>query len=109
MSILPTQIGFLDYKHAGASCSRFGEPATKLPASRRVRSSPHFGRGMGRRRCGAGFVTHRAAGSVPILTFGADIKLNKRLSFAGLATPDMFAGILIESSTPLHEEEARSS
>jgi hypothetical protein len=47
MSILLTQIGFLDYKHAGASCSRFGEPAMKLPASRKVRSSLPSGRGMG--------------------------------------------------------------
>jgi hypothetical protein len=38
------------------------------------------------------FATHRAAGIVPDLTFGADIKLNKRHSFTGLPTPDMFAG-----------------
>src|ERR1700756_623360 len=34
-------------RDAGASCSRFGKPAMKLPASRKVRSSPPSGRGMG--------------------------------------------------------------
>jgi hypothetical protein len=34
-------------RHAGASCSRFGSFAMKLPASRNVRSSPPSGRGDG--------------------------------------------------------------
>jgi hypothetical protein len=74
-----------------------------------VRSSPPSQRNRIIEGAVPAFVTHRAARSVPDLTLGADIKLNKRLSFAELATPDMFAGHFSKSIAPLHEEEARSS
>lgn len=54
---------------------------------------------------GPAFVTHRGAGSVPDLTFGAAIKLNKRLSFAGAAMPDMFAAHFSKSFASLHDQE----
>jgi hypothetical protein len=47
---------------------------------------------------------------VPDLTFSAAIKLNRRLSFVGPATPDMFAGHLSKSFASLHDQEkGRSS
>jgi hypothetical protein len=45
-----------------------------------------------------GFVTHRAAGSVPDLTFGADIKLNERYSLRRHASRIRLPSILVKAS-----------